>query len=331
MKMQTRKKIVLFAVASLLVLASSRLTRAAGEMIRDAKDQKSVATESVDWREFAISPVSNPIFFEDPRIETGARLVFLYNRAGDDFGLNLGRTKVNLGGADIYAYGAQLRWAVTPRLAIIATNDVGISFRPDKPIPGTAFTDADGYSDLDVGIKYAIVDDPEHQFLLTPILTYAIPTGGRDVFQGDNSGIFDLAVSAEKGFDRFHLIGNIGARIPVDTDRNSTSLHYSLHADYFVCRYFIPLVEFNGWTVLDSPPGNKGPLAAFNTALNTEGADLINFGSTGLETDTQAAIGVGFRSKLGKYVDFGLVYEHAVTSPKGAFEQRVTTDLIIHF
>ncbi len=167
--------------------------------------------------------------------------------------------------------------------------------------------------------------------LVTPILTYAIPTGGRDVFQGDNSGIFDLAVSSEKGFGMFHLIGNAGVRIPVDSDRNSTSLHYSLHADYFVCPFFIPLVEFNGWTVLDSPPGNKGPLAAFNTALNTEGADLINFGSTGLETDTQAAIGFGFRSKLGKYVDFGVVYEHTLTSPEGAFEQRVTTDLIIHF
>ncbi len=238
---------------------------------------------------------------------------------------------MNLGGADIYAYGAQLRYALTPRLAIIATNDVGISFRPDRPIPGTAFTDADGYSDLDVGFKYALIDNPAQQFLLTPILTYAIPTGGRNVFQGDNSGIFDLAVSTEKGFDRFHVIGNVGVRLPVGTDRNSTSLHYSFHADYFVSRFFIPLVEFNGWTVLDSPPGNKGPLSAFNTALNTEGADLINFGSTGLETDTQAAVGVGFRSKLGKYVDFGVVYEHTFTSPEGAFEQRVTTDLIIHF
>lgn len=294
---------------------------------------KSTAIEMApapDWREFAISPVSNPIFFEDPRIRTEVRLIYLYNRVSDDLALDIGNVHVPLGGADIHAFGAQIRVALTPRLALIATNDVGIVFRPDHPIPGTAFTNATGYSDLDVGFKYALIDDPAHQFLLTPIVTYAIPTGSREVFQGDNSGIFDVAVSTEKGFDHFHLIGNLGFRLPVDRDRNSTEFHLSLHADYAVCRYFIPFVEFNSWTVLDSPDGTKGPLGAFNTALNTEGADLINFGAPN-PTDTQAAIGFGFRSKLLKNVDFGVVYEHAVTSPEGIFEQRVTTDLIFHF
>lgn len=278
----------------------------------------------------AISPVSNPIFFEDPRIRTEVRLIYLYNRVSDDLALELPGVTVPLGGADIHASGAQIRFALTPKLALLATNNVGIVFRPDNPIPGTAFKNATGYSDLDVGFKYALIDLPEHQFLFTPILTYAIPTGGRDVFQGDNSGIFDLAASAEKGFDRFHLIGNLGLRVPIDNDRNSTSFHYSLHADYFVCKYFIPLVEFNGWTVVNSPDGTKGPLGAFNTALNTEGADLINFGASN-PADTQAAIGVGFRSQLFKNLDFGVIYEHAVTSPEGIFEQRVTTDLIFHF
>ena len=299
-----------------------------------SSDAKSVPVEAApppDWRELAISPVSNPIFFEDPRIRTEVRLIYLFNRVSDDFGLILGGTEVNLGGADIHAFGAQIRVALTPRLALNATNDVGIVFRPDHPIPGTAFTNATGYSDLDVGFKYALIDDPAHQFILTPIVTYAIPVGTQEVFQGDNPGIFDVAVSAEKGFDRFHLIGNAGVRIPIDNERNSTEFHYSLHADYFVSRFFIPLVEFNGWTVVDSPSGTEGPLGAFGTALNTEGADLINFGASNLEGETQAAIGVGFRSKLCKYVDFGFVYEHAVTSPEGAFEQRVTTDLIIHF
>lgn len=296
----------------------------------DGKSAPVAAPPPPDWREFVISPVSNPIFFEDPRIRTEVRLIYLYNRVSDDLALELPGVTVPLGGADIHAFGAQIRVALTPRLALIATNDVGIVFRPDNPIPGTAFTNATGYSDLDVGFKYALIDDPAHQFLFTPILTYAIPTGGRSVFQDDNSGIFDVAFSTEKGFDKFHLIANAGFRIPVDSDRNSTEFHYSLHGDYFVHHLFIPFVEFNGWTVVDSPPGNKGPLGVFNTALNTEGADLINFGASD-PIGTQAAIGVGFRSKICKYVDFGVVYEHTVTDPEGAFEQRVTTDLIIHF
>lgn len=304
-----------------------------------AGDGKSYAKEMVpapvDWREFVISPVSNPIFFEDPRIRTEARVIFLYNRVGDDFGLRLPGGNLNLGGADIFAYGAQIRFAITPRLAIIATNNVGISFRPDRPIAGTAFSDGDGYSGINLGLKYALIDLPEHQFIFTPIVTYATPTGNDEVFQANNSthdrGLIDVAFSTEKGFNKFHLIGNAGVRIPVSNDRNSTSLHYSLHADYYASPYFIPLVEMNGWTVLDSPSGRNGPLGAFNTAVNTEGADLINFGASNLEGHTQFAIGGGFRSKLGKYVDFGVIYEHTLTSPKGAFEQRVTTDLIIHF
>ena len=337
MKAQPLKKFVSLVIALLAGPLAQGL---------EAGDGKSIPIEQApapDWREFMISPVSNPIFFEDPRIRTEVRLIYLYNRVSDDFGLNVGGTFVNLGGADIHAYGAQVRVALTPRLALIATNDVGIYFEPDRPIEGTAFQRQTGYSDVDVGFKYALIDDAPHQFLLTPILTYAIPTGARRVFQGDNSGIFDVAVSAEKGFDRFHLIGNAGIRVPVDNDRNSTEFHYSLHADYFVSRYFIPLVEFNGWTVVDSPSGQKGPLGnqldralglpegTVNTGLNTEGADLINFGASNLEGETQAAIGVGFRSKLHKNVDFGFIYEHAVTSPEGAFEQRVTTDLIFHF
>ncbi len=342
MKMQTRKRIVLFAM-SFLALAGSPPVQAGDVTLRDSKDAKSVAIEQPDWREFAISPVSNPIFFEDPRIRTEARVIFLYNRVSDDFGLIIGGNEVNLGGADIYAYGAQLRYAITPRLAIIATNNVGISFRPDNPIPGTAFDDADGYSGINVGLKYALFDLPEHQFIFTPILTYATPTGNRRVFQADNSGIFDVAFSTEKGFDKFHLIGNAGVRIPVYGDRNSTSLHYSLHADYYVSPYFIPLIEMNGWTVLDSPSGLKGPLGGeldrqlglpkgtVNTGLNTEGADLINFGASNLEGKTQFAVGAGFRSKLGKYVDFGVIAEKTLTEPEGAFDWRVTTDLIIHF
>jgi hypothetical protein len=123
----------------------------------------------------------------------------------------------------------------------------------------------------------------------------------------------------------------VGFLLPVEQDRNSTEIHYSLHADYFLHRFFVPFFEFNGFTVSSSPSGTKGPLAAFNTAVNTEGADLINFGASNLTGHTQAAVGVGFRSRLLKNLDIGVAYEHTVTSPEGLFEQRVTADLILHF
>ena len=83
-----------------------------------APDGKSSPVETappLDWKEMAISPVSNPIFFEDPRIRTEVRLIYLYNRVSDDLALDLPGVTVPLGGADIHAFGAQIRFALTPQ------------------------------------------------------------------------------------------------------------------------------------------------------------------------------------------------------------------------
>ena len=47
-------------------------------------------------------------------------------------------------------------------------------------------------------------------------------------------------------------------------------------ADYHVCRWFIPFVSFNAFSIIDA--GN-------NIGLTSEGYDVINFGSTGAQGD----------------------------------------------
>lgn len=263
---------------------------------------------SVNWKENTISPVTNPIFFEDAVIRTEIRPIFVYHRLDDAF---------ITGGGSAELYALQLRVALTDRLAFIATKDGYMNL--DTPVLGSS---TEGWMDIAAGFKYALIDSEEHAFILTPGFTFEIPLGDKEVFQGEGDGEWNLFISAQKGFGNFHLQSNVGVRLPNDTDAKSSILHYSLQAGYFLHRLFIPFVTANAFTVLSE--GNGLP-------LDSEGYDVINFGSSMADGVTQVALGAGFRSRLTEHVDFGIAYERAVTSPEGLFDDRFTFDFSIRF
>jgi len=277
------------------------------------------SAETENWQQKAISPVANPIYFEDPRIYNEVHPVFMQHYLPDTFHFDGG--KVPLGG-DVRVYAVQLRYKLTDRLALIATKDGYIEFKPEKTLP-TRY----GWADLAAGLKYAIVDDPEKQLVVTPGLTLTVPTGSRRVFQGNGSGEWNLFVSALKGWDNFHLLGNVGFRIPNNFSEQTAQAHYSLQLDYYVCQYFIPFVVANGYTVLSE--GEQKLLGAVN--LDTELYDLGNFGSTKAQGQTQVTLGGGARSKLTKNLDIGAAYEATVTNPQGIFDSRITVDVSWHW
>ena len=95
---------------------------------------------------------------------------------------------------DVRVYALQLRYALTERLALIATKDGYIEFKPEGVL---ANDHSYGFADLAFGLKYALIDSAEHQLLITPGLTITIPTGNDQVFQGDG-GEWNLFVSAVK-------------------------------------------------------------------------------------------------------------------------------------
>lgn len=264
------------------------------------------ALQAEDWKDSAISPVANPLFFESPLIQSEARPIFMYHNIDDDF----------IGGF-VRVYAAQLRWAVNERLAIIATKDGFIQTRSD------ALSDQDGWADIGAGLKYALIDKPEDQFILTTGMKFEFASGNTDVFQGNGDGEFDFFVSSMKGWDKFHVTGSLGARVPIDWDEETSSLHYSLQLDYQTCKYFTPFVVANGFTTL-----SEGDGPAFG---GIEGADLINFGASDNGGRTQITVGVGFRSQVWKHLDLGFAYESGLTSPKGLFDDRFTFDCRIPF
>jgi len=263
--------------------------------------------QAEDWTSQAIAPVTNPIFFESPLIQSEVRPIFAYHRLDNAF---LGTD------VDVRVYAVQLRYAVNDRLAIIATKDGFIEFNPEV---GPA---QNGWADIGFGLKYAVYKNDEQQAVITPGLTFELPSGNQDVFQGNASGEFNVFVSAIKGWDKFHLTGNLGARIPIDMDKETANVRYSLMADYYTCKWFIPFTTINAVTTLTE--GNQLP-------FNSEGFDLINFGSTNAGGRTQAAWGVGFRSRLLENVDLGFAYERGFAPNNDIFKDRFTVDLVWRF
>lgn len=262
---------------------------------------------STDWKDQAISPVANPLFFESPLINSEIRPIFLYHNIGDD--LIGGFTRV---------YALQVRYAVTEKLAVIATKDGYIQLRANA----AGYQRREGFADIGAGLKYALIDDKENNFILTPGLKFEAPSGAKQVFQGNGNGEVDLFVSAMKGWDQFHATASVGGRVPLDFDKETSSLHYSLQLDYYTCQWFIPFAVMNGQTVLSE---------AKALPFKVEGFDLINFGSSNAEGFTQVAVGGGFRSRICKMADVGFAYEKGITTPKGIFDDRFTVDLIVRF
>ena len=275
---------------------------------------RSVSAADTDWLSKIPTPVTNPLFFEEAQIRSDVRPIFIHHRLRSSIDSDLGALPLD-GNAQIFAI--QLRYAVNDRLAIIATKDGYIDFNPDATLAKD-----EGFADIGFGIKYALINDAENQFILTGGLRFEAPSGNTGVLQGNGSGEWNPFLSTAKAWGDFSIAGHLGARVPNDSDDETSQLHYGLQAAYQVHRCFTPFVAGNAFTVLSEGAGL--PLAA-------EGFDLVNFGSSSAKNTTQAALGFGFRSRLRDNLDFGFAYEFGITNPRDIFDDRYTVDLVLRF
>jgi hypothetical protein len=276
-------------------------------------------TAATTWLDNTISPVANPIFFEDPRITSEVRPIYMYHFLPTTIDYYGGKAAL---GGQVQVMAVQLRYAVNDRLAIISTKDGYIEFQPDHTLAHHY-----GFADVAAGLKYALISDPDAQLIVTPGFTIILPTGSTDVYQGYGGAEWNIFLSAEKGFNNFHITGNAGFRLPDNFAEQTAQLHYSLQLDYYANQYFIPFFAANGYTILSD--GNRNLIQG--VPLNTELYDLINSGSTEARGTTQFTVGGGVRSRLVKNVDVGVSYEAGVVDPVGIFDSRITADVIWRF
>ena len=269
----------------------------------------SIGEEDEGKFETYVPPVSSPIMNESPQITSELRPIFWFHKLPKDS---------IAGNGEVYLLALQARLALTERLAVIATKDGYAWLDMNRTLE-----DEDGFANIALGLKYALLYRPEDKFIFTVGTKYEIPSGHIELndieFQGSGKGLLDLFFSTEKRYDRLGLEGSFGWTIPFDTVRQSGLVHYHAHIDYEVFKNFFPMLEYNGYTV-----ANKGR----KRSLDFEGVDVFNLGNNGGGTvNTFAA---GFRYRFTKNVQLGAAYEWSV-GRQDLIDYRVQTDLVVSF
>jgi hypothetical protein len=254
-------------------------------------------------------PIGQPLYFESPTIETSLRPIYIRHTFDN---------QSQLQGGQVSIYAAQLRVALTDRLALIATKD-GYS-----EIETGALGSDEGWNSLAGGLKYAMLVDEKEQMLVTTGIRYEAENGHRGTLQGGVDE-FSPFVSAAKGFGDMHTIGNVTWRVPTDSTDGNQVLHWDLHFDYDLNpnsdRIVSPVAEVHGVHYLD---GNASP-------LTVGGLDYTNLG-TDVAGEFVAWAGLGLRMELDRKTEIGAVYEFALTdSEDDIMNRRVTVDMIFRW
>lgn len=251
-----------------------------------------------------ISPISNPVFFEDPRNLTEARFIYLNHNV-----------PAVAGGGDVTLYALQLRARLTENMSLIATKDGYIN--SSNPLI------EDGWADLALGLKFNLLRDTQVGRLLSAGFTYEIPSGEADPLQGNGDGELNLFATGGRRLGcRGHWLSAGGWRIPFDSAAESESLYWSNHFDYRVTNRFYGLAEFNWFHWAD---GGAGGIPG------VEGLDLFNFGSTGVTGNDIVTGAFGTKFKPGRHAEFGVAWEVPLTARRDIIDDRFTVDMIFRY
>jgi hypothetical protein len=275
-------------------------------------------------------PMVQPFLFEDPFITTNAVPYFVW--------LDFPEQSVFDGGAR-YVAALQLRVALTDRVALIATKDGYVWDRNGNPL----LEDSQGFMNLAAGVKVALWQDREAGRIVSGVLRIEVPSGSSDQYQGHGGGIAFPSLAGAFRSGPIRWVGDFGAQIPFNTRTQSTSLFYHLYAGLDITPLFQPFVQISGISWIDSGDGSLPirlkhggslDLDTVQGALGTgrfEGADVINLGSRGVDGLDLITAAAGVHVPLGEYVTLSIAYERPITEPKGIFQQRITSALVIEF
>jgi hypothetical protein len=252
-----------------------------------------------------ISPMTNPVYFEDPRTLTEARLIYLRHKV-----------PLTVGGGDVNLVALQLRAALTDRLSIIATKD-GYGTSSNAVID-------DGWADINVGLKYNLLKSYEHQCIISGGVTYELPVGSTQFLQGNGDGVFNLFMTGGIELGRWHFVSAKGLLLPSDPNEESQLWYWSWHLDRRLGAsnlYF--LAESNWYSYIGSGE---------NTLLSgVEGGDLFNFGSTDVTHNDIVTGAFGLKYKPGRNTELGVAWEAPLTERRDILDNRLYVDWILRY
>ena len=258
-----------------------------------------------------ISPMINFVFFEDPRTLTELRPIFVNHNVPDA-----------LGGGSIQLYAAEIRLALTERLSLIATKDGYIVDHTGAPLDNLL---ADGWADLNLGLKYNVLRDARSGTLASIGFTYELPIGSTRALQAVGDGEFHLFGSAGQRFldGNAHWLTAFGWRVPVDGAVQTESIHWSNHFDVRVTDTVYVFTEFAWWHWIDSAD------AGLN--LGVGGQDLFNLPVTNVDDNDLVTQNVGLRYKPCSQVVVGAAFEFPLTEFQDVIDDRFVMDMILRY
>ncbi|MEM6560234.1 MAG: hypothetical protein AAF656_01430 [Planctomycetota bacterium] len=250
-------------------------------------------------------PMSQPYFSEDAMITTDIRPYFLYHDFPNSSVINGGRATV---------IAAQVRVALTDSLQFVAYKDGYTDL-------DTGLVSGEGLMDVAAGIKWAFLQDWENQFHLAGGVGYEFSLGDDEVLQDDDE--VRLFLAGNKSFDKLHFSGTVNYFHPVDGEDalgDSSRITWNLHADYAVTDWFAPVLEFNGFHVVDEGD---------NTPLPFIGVDVANLGGGQGEDVVTIAPGIAIRPT--DNLSFRTAFETPITDNDDLFGYRWTFSAVIRF
>lgn len=266
------------------------------------------ATHQTPWTDRIIAPITSPVTFESPTIQTNARPIYAHHSFPSDS---------IFGGGALDVYALQLRYAVNDRFAIIATKDGYFDLQPD------AGGNESGMADVAGGVKYAFIDDAERGLIATAGLIYEGTNGDKDVFQGNGDGTWRPFVSAGLADGDMSYVGALGLQWPNDRDAESTSFDWHLQAAWRMPdTKFAPVIELSGIHYIS---GGEA------LGVDFEGGDVINLGASGVGGNDLVTGALGLRWNAWGRSWLGLAWETPVFSRDDLFDDRVTADLFVVF
>ena len=265
-----------------------------------------------------VPPVAQPIFNEPAQITTEIRPIYIYHEIPNSFPSD---------GGTVHAIAVQLRAAITERLAFIATKDGWMDIKFDNTLK-----DEDGFLNIAAGFKYAVLSDPENDTFVTVGLRYEAPTGNlktavkgvadSDItLQGNGDGMIDVFVTGTRPIgEKAAIQASLGYDGAIDSDKNSSFLHASIHGDYEIVKNLYGILELSMIATADN--GDEIDIGSF------EGEDVFNFGNE--DSDTIFPFAVGARYRVTDNFILGTAYEFPLDH-KDITQQRVYVDAVLHF
>lgn len=254
-----------------------------------------------------ISPMTNPVYFEDPRSLTELRGIYLHQ------GIPSG-----VGGGEINLLAAQIRVAVNENFSIIANKDG--YYTSSSPLID------DGWADVGLGGKFTFFRDPCQGKIAAAGVTYEMPVGSTRAAQGNGAGEFNLFLSGGQRLGSYmHYMAAGGLRLPADSAAESKSFYLSQHLDYMVSEKVYLLTELNwfGWF--------QGGNAGVPGAPTVEGGDLINLGAPDVAGNNIITMAWGAKFKPSGNCEIGLAYEVPLSSRNDLLDNRLTADVILRY